>query len=354
MNIMVAENVNQLSDELKKALNKANTFYSEEYMNYILSLGNKPIYLYNEQYILLCIITNKLFFKYGYLPIEPYIWNSGMNRDEQNFLNGCVNFLKNNLKLIWLNQSETAAIFETFPLGSIKIPFGNYIIDLNNSEDELWTKVHSKHRNVIRKAEKGNISVKYGGMELLDDFYTLDIETRKRSKMFIEQKEFYEKICKALKDKFIIFVSYKDEQPQGAALFYYNLNTCYYIFGATCNNPITGAMNLLHWKAILYMKSLGVRHYNFVGCRIKEDDGSKYHGIQRFKGRFGGELKGCYLFKCIFNYKYYRLYITLKKFQSRIRKAKYDGDIIDQEIHKWKQINNEVLINALYKLDSRS
>lgn len=354
MGIKYAKDISKLPEELKKSLEKANVFYSIDYMNYVLSFGNKTVYLYDENYILLCVITNKLFFTYGYLPIEPYVWNSSINNKELSFLNECITLLKNDFKLMWLNEPETAAVFKVTPLDSIRIPFGNYIINLNNSEEELWYKIHSKHRNVIRKAEKENVMVKYGGIELLNDFYGLDAETRKRSHMVIEKKEFYHKICNSLNDKFIIFVSYKDGQPQGAALFYYNLNTCYYIYGASRNSLVTGAMNLLHWKAILYMKSLGVGYYNFVGCRIREDENSKYHGIQRFKARFGGELNECYLFKCIFNYKYYRLYTMLKKLKAIVHKVKYNGDIIDQEIYKWKEINDEVLLNALYKLDSRS
>ena len=91
---------------------------------------------------------------------------------------------------------------------------------------------------------------------------------------------------------------------------------------------------------MLDMKEKGVKYFSFVGCRINEDENSKFHGIQRFKERFGGELKQGYLFKLDFNPFRHCLFNFLLAFRNLIKgnhKFVIQKDIIDQEIHKWPQ-----------------
>ena len=42
---------------------------------------------------------------------------------------------------------------------------------LEPSLDDIWMGIKSKRRNMIRKAEKNQITISWGGMELLDDYY---------------------------------------------------------------------------------------------------------------------------------------------------------------------------------------
>lgn len=326
----------ELPVEIRQYLKDAKVFYQENYRKYVNSNSNKFIYIYDENYIIVLITCKKKMFKYGYFPIEQYNWNKlDNNESEEQFLNECIHYIKQNYDLMWINHSDTASEFNAYPAGSLVVPFGNYIIDLSKTEEEIWGNFHTKHRNSVRRAEKTGIKIISGSTELLDDFYILDVLTWKRSNLAIPQKQFYKNIIDNMDENIKIFVAYNDKEPQGAAFFYFNNNTCYYMFGSSCDKPETGSMELLHWKAILYMKEIGVKSYSFVGCRINEDKDSKYHGIQRFKSRFGGELKRGYLFKIIFNNKFYKVFVLLLKIQAFINKSKYKGDIIDQEIWKW-------------------
>jgi FemAB family. len=83
------------------------------------------------------------------------------------------------------------------------------------------------------------------------------------------------------------------------------------------------------------MKEHNVKAYNFVGARINEDPNSKYHAIQHFKKGFGGEMREGYLFKTIINKSKYKLFYKLRALKNR----DFVGDVIDQEFHKWTNIN---------------
>jgi FemAB-related protein (PEP-CTERM system-associated) len=47
------------------------------------------------------------------------------------------------------------------------------VLDLANDADGLWKRIPSKVRNQIRKGDKHELSVRWGGCEILDDFYNV-------------------------------------------------------------------------------------------------------------------------------------------------------------------------------------
>ena len=90
-------------------------------------------------------------------------------------------------------------------------------------------------------------------------------------------------------------------------------------------------MNLLQWTAILDMKRLGVNIYDFVGARISPKEGSKLETIQRFKARFGSQMKVGYLWKYPLNKFKYKTFYFLVRMHACLKKQTYIGDIIDEE-----------------------
>lgn len=140
-----------------------------------------------------------------------------------------------------------------------------------------------------------------------------------------------------LKENVFITIAYMGEIPQAGACYFVNKQMCYYMYGASTNKPESGSTNLLHWEVIKYLKDIEVKRYSFVGCRIDVDPDSKYHSIQRFKERFGGELVQGYMFKTILNPWKYRLFHVLYKVKNRCNLM----DAVDQEVDKWKELNNK-------------
>ena len=179
--------------------------------------------------------------------------------------------------------------------------------------------------------------VKHGcGEALLAEYMSMDAETWARSKKSSSGEAFYKTKLTTLPQNARIFIAYKDDVPQSGALIYYDRLCGYYMFGANKNAPYSGAGNLLQWEIMLWLKANGVKKYSFVGCRINEDENSKYHNIQRFKERFGGKLIQGYMFKCVCNKFMYSLFLLALK----VRGASM-GDAIDQEIGKWPDLNKE-------------
>ena len=248
----------------------------------------------------------------------------GARINEITFLNGVVDKAKS-LHIDMIAQPLANAVFSNVPLDTKHIKWGSYVVDLLQSEEALLQNMHAKHRNVIRKAIKDGIEIQ----ETEDIglvFENLKETMQRQNKAFPSLNEL-EKLKKFSK----FFIALKDGKIQGSAVLPYNIQGAFYLYGGSIVRPYSGSLNYMHYFAMLQLKKEGVKAYDFMGARIDVEPGSKLEGIQRFKSRFGGELKRGYLWK----YYYHPTKVSLMYFIQRIRfnlKGKdYLGDAIDQE-----------------------
>ena len=316
-----------------------NVFYSNSLLKGRNKPGEKLVFLYSEKYVVPVTISRRSIFNYAHICVEPAVVKDG-EETLKTFLDDVCIYLRDVVKVQWINQTSAASFFMDYPMGSKHIPFGSHVIDLSLSEEDLWKNVHSKHRNVIKKAEKDGVVIECGRTQkLVEDYHNIDIDTWNRSNRVAATENHWKNLMEKMGDNCVIYIAYLYGEPQSGAFLNYNMQMCYYMYGANKNNPHIGSGNLLQWKAILDMKERGIKKYSFVGCRINEDENSKYHGIQRFKERFGGELIQGYMFKIDFNplmRKLFNMAVTLRDFMSTHRLVPF-SDVIDQEIHKWPQ-----------------
>lgn len=298
----------------------------------------EQLFLYSSDYIIPVYLYQNGPFKSSSFLAEPchYKDNGG---DEKAFLNAVCYYLKENYRVQWIMETPASALFPVAPNSAIAIPFGSHIVNLEEDLETLWSKVHSKHRNVIKKAEKDGVEIVKGTDDkILKDYHSIDVQTWERSNVKANGVEDLKKEILSKGDDIIFYMAYKDGEPQAGAIFYYNQTMCYYMHGASRNHSYTGSSNLLHWVAMQDMKAAGVKRYSFVGARINEDPDSKFHGIQRFKERFGGELFVGKRFKVIFNPFMYRLFVLMTSIKQSIRNKRWHWykDSIDAELPKWK------------------
>lgn len=326
----------KIPTEIKEKMRYANVFFSEEYKEYMHFKGDKIVYATDYERIMPIRVRRKYIFTWTVLPSEPFLLVDKASKDLEEYLDEVIRLLEKRELSMWTISAATAFFDDTPKNNCLRIPFGSHVVDLSLSEEELWSKVNSKHRNVIRKATKDGVEIKRGKLELLDDYIMLDEETWKRSNTSGQGRMYYLDQINCLKDNIIVYIAYYNNIPQAGAIFYYNSSFSYYMYGCSSDTCYTGSANLVLWKAMLDMKRCGVKKFSFVGCRIDEDEDSKYHGIQRFKERFGGELKRGYLFRVVSNRMFYKLFCKGMQMRSPTKKPYMDA--IDEEINKWSHI----------------
>lgn len=295
--------------------------------NYLKSYGDYYDYGYFEQnnVVLPVVFRKKLFFRYA--EFTSGIIGACSLEQEKQFLNEMVKYCEENLDIDFAITSNTA-IFNTYPDNSEFCKFGSYILNLDNSEDQLFTGLHSKHRNVVRKAKKDGVEI-FHGIEYMNDCISVIEDTYSRQNKVFKSKKYFEYLAKHSFAEF--WVAKYNGITQGGAILFSDSMKCYYMHAGSCSSPHTGSMNYLVWSAMIKKKAEGVRYFDFVGARINPEKKSKLEGIQRFKQRFGANLVEGYLFKFKINMLHYGMYRILLKIYFFIKKDKYIGDTVDQE-----------------------
>lgn len=334
----IAKSYNELPIRLAEKLRNGNIFFSKEYEKNTIYREQKVYYLWNDNYVISIRIKKELFLQAGIFMTEPLCIGILDKNTEKNFIDEVIVELKKQ-NIQWIICDRTSR-FQVYPTGSKTVLNGSHIIDLTQSEDEMWTNVHSKHRNVIRKAQKDGVEIKFGGIELLGEYVPIADITYARSKKVNASFDYYKSTIVGIENNTVVVLAIKDDIVQAGGIFFYNSKIGYYIHGASKNEPYAGAANLLIWEVMLYLKKLNVKEFSFVGYHHNTDSDSKLHGIQRFKERFGGVLEVSYNFKVINNKFKYSLYCLVIQLKSKNKLKKYK-DAIDEQIGEFPELNKE-------------
>jgi len=276
----------------------------------------------SEDFILPFYIDKRSIFSKLVFTTQTIVLNE--NSDEKEFLDSVIEKARE-LNVDFIAQPMANVLFNFVPKNSKYIKWGSYVVDLNISEEDILKNMHSKHRNVIRKAIKDGVIVEE--TQDISLIYENLKETMQRQNRAYPSLEELEKIKTIAK----FYIAKKDEAIQGCAVLPYNSFGAYYLYGGSIARPYTGALNYLHYYAMLDMKKNGVKRYDFMGARLNVEKGSKLEGIQRFKNRFGGELKEGYLWKYEYKPLKIKLIDIIQKIRYKLQDRIYLGDAIEQE-----------------------
>lgn len=140
-------------------------------------------------------------------------------------------------------------------------------VDLTINEDDIFSKViHSKRRNMIRKAEKSGITTKkFFSAEGLNYFWPMLDELHKKLGFTRLPKKYYMDIINAygLKKQACILVAFRNEEPISGIFILGNKNYMLYYKGASgFGVKNEGQGELLQWEAIKLSKSLDIKCYD--------------------------------------------------------------------------------------------
>ena len=295
---------------------------------FLSSKSDKYGWFISNAFILPFIIEKKFIFN---RIIFTYSVISKTNDDasQKQFLNEVVK-ISRTLDVDFIYQPYAFAIFEDIPNESIFISFGSYKVDLTLEEDVLFKNLHSKHRNVVRKAKKNGLKI-FNGIEYKDKCFELIKDTLVRQQQPYMSKDDVDRMHDNFGDNIAFYIVQNDDKIEGSAMILYNQYEAYYLLAGSAIKTSAGAMNLLVWQVMLDMKEKDVKSFDFVGARINPK--GKFEGIQRFKSRFGATMKVGYLWKIPIKPFKYKLFRFVTWLYYKLKRKAYLGDIIDQELN---------------------
>lgn len=188
-------------------------------------------------------------------------------------------------------------LYETIKLGE------TVTIELNN-ENEIWTNIISKNRNMIRKAQKNNVQIKYGHDEtLISRFMELYKKTMDRdaaTDYYYFKKEYYENLFNDLEGNIEIFYAEYDNKIISASIIMFDKkskNIHYHLSASDYEFRNLAPTNLLLYEVAIWGSKNGYERFHLGGGL-----GSKEDNLYKFKKSFyKGENTEFYIGKKIFN-----------------------------------------------------
>lgn len=204
-------------------------------------------------------------------------------------------------------------------------PVNNWMLDLNQSDEELLVGMKPKTRYNINLAQRKGVTVRVGGQQDLIALWKLLLETAARTQIRLHPQNYYFKMWEALgQDHIKILIAEYHRKPMAGMIMTLFGDTAAYLHGGT-SNQMKEAMSpyVLHWEAIRLAKNSGMANYDFGGIAPNDETRHAWAGISRFKKGFGGlEVKYPGSFDLIYSPIWYTIYKNargLKKFVPRSR-----------------------------------
>lgn len=175
--------------------------------------------------------------------------------------------------------------------------FSNYsfILDLNQSEEDLMMNMHSKTRYNVRLAKRKGVKVtQLNNDEGLEIFLDLNSKTTERQDYFLHNDEYFRNMWEILGPTGmmkVLVAKYEGENLCSWILFKHN-ETFYYPYGASSSkHRDVMASNLVCWEAIKLGKDLGCSEFDLWGALGPDADRSNsWYGFHRFKRGYGADL----------------------------------------------------------------
>ena len=138
------------------------------------------------------------------------------------------------------------------------------------SEEVIWKNIHSKNRNMIRKAEKNGIVIKHGqGLELFDDFikiYNATMDKDNAEAYYYFKPEVYKSIHEDLKDNYEMFwAEYEGKIIAMSIMIFANGRLNYHLSGSDLQYRNLAPSNLLLYKAAMWGMEKGMNTFHLGG-----------------------------------------------------------------------------------------
>ena len=177
---------------------------------------------------------------------------------------------------------------------SEQIQFKNtVIINLEDSEEVLLTRMKQKTRYNIRLAQKKGVIIRQASKEDFPVMYRMYAETSLRDGFAIRSPDYYYEVWNTFFGNGLahgLIAEVDGELVAGLMLFHFT-GRAWYLYGMSTDKHREKMPNyLLQWEAIRLAKALGCMIYDLWGAPDRFDESDSMWGVFRFKEGLGGTV----------------------------------------------------------------
>ncbi len=232
------------------------------------SFGTQPYYFIarqNNQVVGILPSALMKSFMFGkYLISLPWLDYGGAIADDDHIAYEIVHRAVNVARENGCEFFEMRAVRHRLPDLTDKTNKREFRLDLSGGEEALWKSFNAKARNQVRKAEKGGLGVKFGGVELLDDFYKVFAYNMRDLGTPVWPRELFREIFRYFPNESEIVIVLLDDKvvAGGVILHYRDYSTvpsasAYRKYLKLCPN------NMMYWETIKHCIQRGSKFFDF-------------------------------------------------------------------------------------------
>lgn len=180
-------------------------------------------------------------------------------------------------------------------------------IDLNQTMDDVWkNEIHSKNRNVIRKAEKAGctfiVDDKYEHLREFVSLYDSTMDKLSADGFYYFDDVYYENLKCGITNSFLGCVQNSEGQIISAAIFMYSgPYGHYHLSGSDKSQLAISPNNFMLWNAAVELQKRGVKRFHLGGGTNGDEENSLF----QFKHKFSKDTCQFCIGKLVFSQEIY-------------------------------------------------
>ena len=294
--------------------NKLSIYQTIEYGGALFDAGEKIIKVSDRFYAVEKIIKSLIGKK---KIIEA--WGTPSLKDAAEFKKKAKNYFYGTIAPTVINVREE--IFEK--LGFRKVSNYTVLINLKKTEEELRKVLEKKSiRWGVKTAEKNRLKFELVRIKKdINEFYELYEKTAKIGGFKAESKVFIFSLINTNIAK--LFIIRKGRRIIAGGMILIDKENNYSILDLTSSSEEglkLQAMPFLYWKLMLYSKEIGMGWFDLGGYDKEAKKGDKTYNINKFKERFGGEIREQPIYATNWKYPFLRGLMRRFKFLKKLYK----------------------------------
>ncbi len=155
-----------------------------------------------------------------------------------------------------------------------------FLLDLKAGSDAVWKSLDAKVRNQIRRSQKSGLSVVFGGLEYLDEFYRVFCWKMRELGTPVWSRTLFENVLRCFPESAEMVLVKLDEITVGAALLLTHKNRQYIPSAAAFRKYLSMCPNhALYWNVIDRATKRGLEYFDFGRSSV---DSSTYKFKQQW------------------------------------------------------------------------
>ena len=164
----------------------------------------------------------------------------------------------------------------------------NMVLTLPESAEALGKLIGSKRRSQIKRPQRENVKAIFGGLELLDDFYSVFCVNMRDLGTPVYAKSFFKAILTQFPEDAHVCVVYWDDKPVSTGFLLRYRDGIEIPWASTLREANRISINMyLYWEVLTWAIACGAKTFDFGRSTIDA-------GTYKFKKQWGAKPSQCY------------------------------------------------------------